>query len=257
MNTRLLSRWIATLLLLAASGCANMWNRINPWHQEKLNYQTVTAEPNRDPEGAKAENDKAMKALDRQRVDKAEQHLQQALIDDVTYGPAHNNLGQIYFCQSKYYLAAWEFEYALKLMPDRPEPYNNLGLVYEKVGKINEAIETYEAGLKLQTNNPELVGNLARARIRRGDAHTEIQPLLQNISGFDPRPEWVAWAKHQLVFPDKTTTAEPSLEVVPAPQGTPQPTQDTTDRQAPPKSLPKPPKTPKPDTTGNSLVSQP
>ena len=84
--------------LLAGPGC------IAPWRHKTLDYQTVTADPDRNPEAAKAENEKAMKAIERQRPDKAEQHLQQALINDVTYGPAHNNLGQLYFGQAKYYL---------------------------------------------------------------------------------------------------------------------------------------------------------
>jgi hypothetical protein len=35
-------------------------------------------------------------------------------------GPAHNNLGIVYYRQKKYYLAAWEFQYAAKLMAYSP-----------------------------------------------------------------------------------------------------------------------------------------
>jgi Tfp pilus assembly protein PilF len=244
MKNRRICHFVVLLLLLASTGCARLFR-----HHE-LNYQTVSADPNRDTDGAKAENEKAMKALERQRLDKAEKHLQQALICDVAYGPAHNNLGQIYFSQAKYYLAAWEFEYAVKLMPERPEPYNNLGLVYEKVGKLNEAIETFDTGLKLQPNNPELLGNLARARIRRGDSPADLQPLLQSLAFIDTRPEWVAWAKHQLVFPGKTTSDDESLEIIPAPQGNPRTLQGDEDASPNilPKHLPEPLKAPKPDT---------
>jgi hypothetical protein len=31
-------------------------------------------------------------------------------------GPAHNNLGIVYYRRKKYYLAAWEFQYAARLM---------------------------------------------------------------------------------------------------------------------------------------------
>jgi hypothetical protein len=32
-------------------------------------------------------------------------------------GPAHNNLGIVYYRQKKYYLAAWEFQHAARLYP--------------------------------------------------------------------------------------------------------------------------------------------
>ena len=46
-------------------------------------------------------------------MEKAEKLLKQALTADIGYGPAHNNLGKVYYHRQNFYLAAWEFEYAI------------------------------------------------------------------------------------------------------------------------------------------------
>ena len=101
-------------------------------------------------------------------IAEAEQCLHQSLLADVSFGPAHNTLGKLYFDQKKFYLAAWEFEYAMKTMPNRAEPVNNLGLVYEMVEQTDEAVVHYQKAVDLEPGNPQYVGNLIRARIRRG-----------------------------------------------------------------------------------------
>jgi tetratricopeptide (TPR) repeat protein len=223
LMSRLPCQLVLLLTLAALSGCG-IFRR-----DAHLDYRTIEADPNHDTEAAKAHNAQAIKLLEKDKTDKAEQLLQKALIADVTYGPAHNNLGRLYFLQEKHYLAAWEFEYAIKLMPERCEPYNNLGLVYETAGKFNEAIEAYESARKLQPSNPEILGNLARARLRRGDPAADVRPLLADLSYFDTRPCWVAWAREQLAL-SSARPAGPSLEMIPAPPGGPLP--------GPPRTLP-------------------
>jgi Tfp pilus assembly protein PilF len=213
---RTLSTLAVLALVAAMAGCSLL-------NEAKLDYRTAPPDPNHDTEAAKKLNNTALRLLEDGCPEKAEQTLQKALIADVNYGPAHNNLGRVYYCQEKHYLAAWEFEYAIKLMPDRPEPQNNLGLVYESVGKFNEAVEAYECARKLQPNNPEFLGNLARARLQRGDPVAELRPLLTDLVFFDTRPCWVAWAKEQLVLAS-AQPARPSVEVIPMPPAARQPT---------------------------------
>nr|MBC8218428.1 tetratricopeptide repeat protein [Planctomycetota bacterium] len=140
----------------------------------------------------------ASKLLRRSKWDQAEQALQNALIADVTYGPAHNNLGKLYYKQGEFYLAAWEFEYASKLMPDRPEPHNNLGLVYEAVDRFDQAITYYSIANEMDRQNPVFIGNLARARLKQDEQHGEVRGLLSDLLLYDTRPTWVAWAREQL-----------------------------------------------------------
>ncbi|MDO5554801.1 MAG: tetratricopeptide repeat protein [Planctomycetia bacterium] len=162
------------------------------------NYETIKANPKRDPHGAAVLNKQGIEALAKGKCEKAENLFKEALIKDVDFGPAHNNLGRLYFEQEKNYLAAWEFEYAAKVMPDRYEPRNNLGLVMERVGKIDQAIEAYEMANTLCPNNPEIVGNLARTHWCRDKTNPRTRELMEHVVFIDSRPCWVSWAKEQI-----------------------------------------------------------
>src|SRR5689334_4069954 len=136
------------------------------------NYVTVEADSTHDTERARKEYKAARKCMDKQLQGKecdyakAEKHLQESLAADVRFGPAHHSLGILYFWQRKLYLAAWEFEYASRLMPDRFEPFNNLGLVYESAGKYEQAKSFYMLARQKAPNEPHIIGNLARASFR-------------------------------------------------------------------------------------------
>lgn len=179
------------LCLLTVVGC-------NDAARVSREYETVSQDLGRDPEAAKLFHEQGLKALDEGKVDEAEAAFKRALEADVNFGPAHNNLGQLYFEQHKLYLAAWEFQYAAKLMPQKSEPLNNLGLVHEQAGQLDQAISYFHDALKLDSENPEIIGNLARTLLRRGDRTSEVRELLQQLIMRDARPQWRAWAKEQL-----------------------------------------------------------
>lgn len=160
-------------------------------------YRTIPAELGRNTDRAKALTAEAKLVQNEGRLEEAEQLLRDALAEDVMYGPAHNNLGQIYYQQQRYYEAAWEFQYAIRLMPHQPIPRNNLGLVFEATGQLDEAAEQYGLAVAEEPDNPVLLGNLARALIRRGDRGQEVRELLQAIVMKDTRLEWRQWAEQQ------------------------------------------------------------
>ena len=170
-------------------------------------YQTVLPSPNRDTQRARVMTEKAHNELRGGNLTGAEKSLTEALQADTFYGPAHNNLGLLYYRQKKFYLAAWEFQYASKLMPFRPQPRNNLGLVLEAVGKPAEACTEYEEAAKLEPDNPEFVGNLARGLVRQGQKNERIRGLLQQVVLKDTRPDWVDWARLELVTMPATAPA--------------------------------------------------
>ena len=180
---------LASVLLTACSPFA---------HHSPKSYTTVVADSNHDAEKARADCERAAEFFDKGNLDKAEAALQDALIADVSYAPAHNNLGHIYFEQGRLYLAAWEFEYARRLLPESAEVTNNLGMVYEAADQIPRAIELYRMAHALDPGNPEYTGNLARALLRSGQDPTKVTELLQDLVFNDTRPEWVAWARDQL-----------------------------------------------------------
>src|ERR1700677_458037 len=85
-------------------------------------YQTIVKDPHRDTDLARKLTDQASSLIDHNKFTEAEADLHKALDADVMYGPAHNNLGTVYLHQDNLYLAAWEFQYAAKLMPYQPQP---------------------------------------------------------------------------------------------------------------------------------------
>ena len=179
---------ILLLVLLTLCGCAT----------QESDYQRVQTKRLADPGAARALSQSALAALDAGELQEAEDLLERSLAADVGFGPAHNNLGKVCFQQGELYRAAWEFEYAIKLMPHHPEPRNNLALVLETVRRFDEAVSHYEAALNLEPDNAELIGNLARARLRRGDTPEQVKPLLMDLLLKDSRLEWVEWAEREL-----------------------------------------------------------
>jgi Tfp pilus assembly protein PilF len=212
--------WILTVIAFAvcASGCALLDE------QSDLDYKTVVESPNRDRRSAEEKYERAMAVYERGDLDRAERLLQEALTDDVTYGPAHNALGKLYFDQGKYYLAAWEFQYVINLMPERPEPHNNLGLVMEAVGKLEDAIASYSTAVELAPENPVYLGNCVRAYHRNGNRDQFVRYQLEQLIFLDSRPDWVAWANERLALDkfngddmESPPIPDPPRELVPTP----------------------------------------
>jgi Flp pilus assembly protein TadD len=178
------------------AGCAAAAH--DPPTQPSADYQTIDKDTPHDTDTATRQNEQALAQYEKGDLTAAEQSARAALTADITFGPAHNTLGMIYFRQSELYLAAWEFQYAIKLMPRQAEAHGNLGLVYETAGKWDQAVEAYEDALKLAPDDEEIIGNLARDHLRRGDRGDDVRQLLERVAGHDDRPEWRLWAREQL-----------------------------------------------------------
>ncbi len=181
-----------TLLAIAVGGC----RRDGPTPPPE--YRTVALDPQRDTDAAKRRNAAAVLLLKADKLDEAATELKAALSADTFFGPAHNNLGTVYYRQKKFYLAAWEFQYAVKLMPNRAEPRNNLGAVFEAVGKLDDAAKWYEAALELEPDTPEVISNLARVYVRSNRDEARTRELLEDVMLKDQRPRWTRWARDHL-----------------------------------------------------------
>ncbi len=176
---------------------------------------------------------------------KAEIAFHNAIIADESFGPALNNIGLLYYDKGDLYSAAWSFERAMASMPNRPEPTNNLGMTLEAAGRFDEAIEMYQTAWSQEATNPEFLGNLVRAKLRRGDRDYEIFEELQELIFLETRPEWRAFAQHQLtmllrftdpgpqdVRPSRDEGTSRDLELLPTPTplyppGNPEPIEAT------------------------------
>ena len=183
-----------TLFAVSAVGCQQ-----SPKNAEAPgNYRTIRAEPLRNTDAARRAHAQGLEHLDQKNLELARKAFERALTADVEYGPAHNSLGKVYYQQQDWYRAAWEFEYAKKLMPRRAEPRNNLALVLEQAGELDRAIELYREAVGLAPDNIRYRANLARALVRRGDRSREVRVLLEAILEEDTRAEWLSWASRQL-----------------------------------------------------------
>jgi tetratricopeptide (TPR) repeat protein len=219
----------ATLLCLAACsllGCSTFYG----------NMEVLNLELRQDCVRACELTQEGIRQYRKGHVDRAETLFQKAISADETYGPAHNNLGSLYFEQRDLYRAAWAFERAAQFMPDHAEPLNNLGLTYETAGRLEEAIGMYSSAVEVEPTNPEYLGNLMRARVMRGDQDDSVWLGLRELLFIDKRPEWIEWAEDQLVWQSRETSTRPtgtrptgnpdakgaaeSLELLPTPRST-------------------------------------
>lgn len=190
--------WSLGLLCLLLSGCSQTPATDATTQPATGNYRTISTNPLRDTDTAKRWQEKGLRLLDDNELDEAEKAFKSALEADVDFGPAHNNLGMVYFRKKDWYSAAWEFEYAKKLMPRQAEPWNNLGLVYEQAGELDRAVEEFRQAVSLDAKNLQYQANLAKALVKRGERTEEVRKLLQTIVDKDTRGEWVLWASQQL-----------------------------------------------------------
>jgi Tfp pilus assembly protein PilF len=227
--------FVVTVLASLVYGCQS--------HTLAGGYQTFPKDPRRDTDAARQHNAAAVKLIADDRLDDAEKELKDALTADLFFGPAHNNLGTVYFKQKKYYYAAWEFQYAAKLMTDSPQPRNNLGLVYEEVSRPDDAAKWYDEALQLAPDSTEATANLARLRIRNNQKDDRTRQLLGDVVMKDTRPDWVAWARKELALMG-TPVAPGSAEslamppTVPPPLPVPPPPVPPVQKEPPLESLP-------------------
>lgn len=185
---------LITGIILSVFGCGS---HQSTYESIAKNYRTITAEPLRDTDAAKLDNQKGLKHLAKDELDQAADAFKKALTADIEFGPAHNNLGKVYYKKKEWYKAAWEFEYTCELLPGNAASRNNLGLVFEKIGELDNAVEHYRQAVRCEDENVHYRANLVRALIRRGDQTDEVRSLLQKVVEKDTRSEWLIWAKQQ------------------------------------------------------------
>ena len=188
--------FVMMALLACVAGCHSSGGAANK-------HDIIVADGKRDTERARKEHERAYDLIREHKYDEAEKVCKRALQADIVFGPAHNNLGLVYYYQNKLYAAAWEFQNAIKLMPYQPEPRTNLGLVFERAGKINAASEAYAKAHEIQPDNPEYLGNLARASVRMGESTDQTRQLLEELILKEDRPEWRDWATLTLLRMDR------------------------------------------------------
>lgn len=188
MIARLSHKPVLLLLACALQACTPAPRTVNPY--------SPAPSTARDTAQAERLNRKAADLLNSD-PDQAERLLREALSADLFHGPAHNNLGVLYFSQGLLYEAAGEFEWARKLLPGHPDPRLNLALTLERGGRVDEALAAYDAALEVDPWHIQTMQALARLQLRttRPDARTPA--LLDEIALRGQTPQWRSWALEQ------------------------------------------------------------
>ena len=199
MHQRILLILGLATLAADAGGCASFLTN----ESAQPPYRTIRTQPGRSTDLARKANAQGLAHLAAGELDQALRAFQKALTADVEFGPAHNNLGKVYYQQEDWYRAAWEFEYATRLLPRHAEPQNNLGLVLERAGELDRAVDCYRKAVGFDPHRIEYRGNLVRALCRRGERTSEVRTLLREVLEEDTRIAWRAWAERMLASMDE------------------------------------------------------
>ncbi len=181
----------ALLALSLLSGC-----QASGGHRQ---YSTLPQSQHRDPVRAQQLNDEGLKAVEAGELNAAEEKFREALVKDLYSASAHNNLGLVLLQSDRHYEAAWEFDYAAKLVPESPEPRQNLALLYEHLGRIDLAIAEYETALEIDPNNLATMRYLARAYVKAGKNHEKVKTLFARLLEVPHDEQWDVWIRGQLV----------------------------------------------------------
>jgi len=171
-------------------------------HSTNPSPVVVSGDITKNEDFARSETARAFDLIQQRKFTEAEPALKRALEADPTYGPAHNDLGLVYYRMNRPYDAAWELEKAIKLMPRQPEPHTNLGLVLEKSGKLNDALGEFTLATQMDRDSPEYpeyLGNLARVRLRLGLRDDETRRVFESLVKNETRPQWLEWARLTLI----------------------------------------------------------
>ncbi|MBI4717929.1 MAG: tetratricopeptide repeat protein [Planctomycetes bacterium] len=186
------SGFVAALLLAAAgAGCAGRSPRP---------YQTPESVKQRHALDARQLNEAGLRFVEKGDWENAERRFREALEQDLYCVAAHNNLGLVLLRTRRHYEAAWEFEYATKLVPSAGEPRANLGLLYENIGRLDRAAEAYEEALELDPGNLATMRHLARTYVKADRHDDRVKQLLERLLGTtDVEPAWDYWVRGQLI----------------------------------------------------------
>jgi len=159
-------------------------------------YSTTSAE-NRDESKAEKLTREAVEVGDSNPT-KAETLLRDALTADLYHGPAHNDLGVIFYRQGKLYEAANEFEWARKLMPGSPDPRLNLALVLERAGQTKEAFAAYDSALEAAPEHVPTLQAYARLAVREGRHDEKTSQALRLVALRGEDDAWRRWAQQEV-----------------------------------------------------------
>jgi tetratricopeptide (TPR) repeat protein len=112
--------------------------------------------------------------LQKGNVDEAIAYYQKALQINPDYADAHNNLGRALLQKGHVDEAIAHFQKALQITPDSAEAHNNLGNALFQKGSVDEAIIQYQTALQINPDYAEAYYNLGNVLIQQGSVDEAI-----------------------------------------------------------------------------------
>ncbi len=167
--------------------------------ESRYPYDRYSTEYQKNSLQAHRQNAQGLALIGDNDLDAAEETFRASLASDLSYSPAHNNLGLVLLRKKRYYEAAWEFDCAAKLAPNATEPRENLALLYENLGRLDQAIEGYEAVLEIDPNDLVAMRHLARAYVRAGKKPRRLKELLESLLLIPSDKQWDVWVRGQII----------------------------------------------------------
>ncbi len=138
--------------------------------------QPVSAGELNVPDKARKELEKGNEAMQRERLDEAQQRFKKAITLYPQYASAYNNLGVLYMKAGDQKAGREAFEKAVSLNQQYPRAYINLARLFIAENNFREAENLLKKSLALEPTNPESLTLLARAQLTLG----KLEEALQN-----------------------------------------------------------------------------
>ena len=163
------------------------------------------------PENPRAHNNLGQALEDRQRMQEAFHHYQEALKLDPDYADAHLNMGLVLARSGRIDQAENHFIQAAKLRPGLAKAHYNLGLVRQTRNRHHEAIKHYQRALHADPEKTRARLNLAGALAETDRPYEAIEHLKRIL---DAHPDHFDALMNKGILLYMTGDADNALEVL-------------------------------------------
>ena len=148
------------------------WQHSGVYHDEETLWRSTLAV---NPRSWMAHNNLAIQLLNRDELDEAVTHFEEALRLDPNYAEARFNLGNAFFRLRRAADARREYERALELNPRIAVAQTNLGILLLELGETKEGIKHLEEAVRIEPRAAVAQQRLSDALVKEGREAEAVQ----------------------------------------------------------------------------------